>query len=312
MRSTVAIIGGNGFVGKNFTKYFLSKDYDVIILDHSVKEKVNLHENVKEYAVDIHHTKMLIDIIKNVDYVIWLVHASVPSTQDDSLVDDFTLNISPIIKFLEKSAALENLKKFIYISSGGTIYGDVSEHSPINEEYKHKPISNYGLSKSVAEKYIEYITRNKLFESIILRPSNIYGPFQNLVKPQGIIGYAFKAIKNNQTLDIYDGGKVVRDFIYVDDVAKAVEKCLSEELKSGNTQFFNVGSNEGFSILQILQKIEIITEKKLQINHKSSRSFDCEYNVLDTLKINKEKNWNKEIKIEEGLLKVWEWIKSEN
>jgi UDP-glucose 4-epimerase len=312
MKPTVVIIGGNGFVGKNFTSYFLNKGYKVIVADHSIKKLNPVNSDTEFIAVDIHHTKELLSTAEKADYVIWLVHASVPSTQDESLVDDFILNVSPIIKFLEKAGDLKKLKKFIYLSSGGTVYGNSEEHTPIKESHEQKPISNYGLSKSVAEKYIEYITNNKPFEAVVLRPSNVYGPFQNLVKPQGIIGFAFKAIKNNLTLDLYDEGKVIRDFIYVDDLASSVEKFLNTNIIAGNTSFYNVGSEEGISIKGILDNIEKITGEKLQLNHKTSRNFDCEYNVLDTSKLNQQTAWSKETTLDEGLINVWEWIKSDN
>lgn len=312
MKSTILIIGGNGFVGKNFASYFSEQNFRIIIADHSIRTTKTINPNIEPVTIDIHHTKELLEIAKNVDYVIWLVHASVPSTQDESMVDDFLLNVSPIIRFLEKANTLNNLKKFIYLSSGGTIYGNTLEHLPINEDFKQKPISNYGLSKSIAEKYIEYISQNKRFETIVLRPSNVYGPYQNLLKPQGIIGYAFKAVKDNHVLDLYDEGKVIRDFIYVDDLAAAVSKFLSSDIKLNHTSFYNVGSSEGFSIKQILDKIEKITGHKLNLNHKSSRSFDCTYNVLNISKINRDTNWYKQTNIDDGLLKVWEWIKSNN
>ncbi|WP_278381276.1 NAD-dependent epimerase/dehydratase family protein [Chryseobacterium arthrosphaerae] len=311
MKQTVVIVGGNGFVGKNFTSYFADKGYNVIVADHSIKKIDKVNSDIDFVAVDIHHTKELLNIAEKADYVIWLVHASVPSTQDESLVDDFSLNVSPIVKFLEKAGSFINLKKFIYLSSGGTVYGDTLNHEPIKETHQQNPISNYGLSKSIAEKYIEYITKGKPFETVVLRPSNVYGPYQNLVKPQGIIGYALKSIKNNTTLDLYDDGRVIRDFIYVEDLADAVGKFFTNDSKPGEVSFYNVGSNEGYSIKDILNKIEKITEKKLQLNHKSSRNFDCEYNVLDTSKLNKDKSWSKETSIEDGLAKVWDWINKE-
>lgn len=311
MKPTIAIIGGNGFIGKNFTSYFVAKGYQVTVLDSNIR-KSDSNINPAYISTDIHHTIETVEAVNNVDVVIWLVHASVPATKDDSLVEDFTLNIAPIIKFLEKTDQLDKLKRFIYISSGGTVYGSYSESKPISEKTIHLPISNYGLSKSVAEKYIEFITRNKNFESVILRPSNVYGPFQNLLKPQGVVGFAFSSVKNGSVLDLYDGGNVIRDFVYVDDVADAVEKIIVTVPDLGKTQFYNVGSNEGISIKEILEKIEEISNGKLQLKHKASRKFDCAYNVLDTSKLQIEKRWSKKTPLEKGLQKVWEWIKNES
>lgn len=307
---TISIIGGNGFIGKNLTKYFATNKYNVLVNDNNINISQENLRNVSFHFVDIHHTNELIEITTKADHIVWLAHASIPATTDESLVDDFSLNISPVIKFLEKSSKLF-YKKFIYFSSGGAIYGDVNGKSPVNENNLQKPVSDYGLSKSVVEKYIEYLTRKSNHESIILRPSNIYGPYQNMAKPQGIIGYAFKAIRDEIPLVLYNNGQMVRDFIFVEDVAKAVEKCICAPITKGKTNFYNVGSNEGFSIKQILEKVENITERKLKIDNKDSRNFDCEYNVLNVEKIKKTLNWSKETDLDTGLRKVWEWIQLE-
>lgn len=307
LKKTIAIIGGSGFIGKNFTKYFSDNNFDVVVIDRHFELKTAT-PGVIFTSVDIHHTQELTMAVERVDYVIWLVHASVPSTLDESLIDDFSLNISPLIKFLEKAESLPNMKKFIYLSSGGTVYGDVDANEPIGELHPQNPISNYGLSKSIAEKYIKYLTKNTGFESFILRPSNVFGMFQNLIKPQGIIGFAFKSLHDNKSLDLYDDGRVIRDFVYVMDVANATLKCIQLDLKSGNTTQYNVGSNEGLSIKDVLNKIEKICNKKLVLNHKTSRTFDCSFSVLDTTKINSDLNWKIETNIDEGLIKVWEWI----
>lgn len=311
MNFKVAVIGGNGFIGKNLSAYLSSKGYNVVIVDHS-SPKTPSSPNLQYFSADIHHTRELWEKIADVEYVIWLVHASVPSTEDDSLADDFLLNIAPIVKFLEKAGNSYQLKKFIYLSSGGTVYGDSLERNPFKEEHPQQPISNYGLSKSVAEKYINYLTRGKSFETVILRPSNVYGPFQNLIKPQGIIGFGFKAIKNNLALDLYDGGKVIRDFIYVDDLSDAVEKCLIAPIEAGSSTAYNLGSNEAVSIINILENIQSIAGKKLIINHQSSRNFDCQYSVLDSQKFTEKYNWKKTTDLYYGLRKVWDWIQNEN
>jgi UDP-glucose 4-epimerase len=309
MSSTIAIIGGNGFIGKNFSQYFSEKGYKVMVIDYNLATISNTDLNISFHEIEVRHTQELVTAIKNCDHVIWLVHASIPSTKDDSLADDFGINVFPIIKFLEKAKENPLLKKFIYLSSGGTVYGNSDKHVPIKENHAQTPISGYGLSKVIAEKYIEYLTKACNFESVILRPSNVFGENQNLVRPQGIIGYAFKAIKENHSLDLYNEGLVVRDFIYVRDVAIAVEKIILGKHEKGKVTCYNLGSNKGYSIKQILEKIEDITGKKLSLNHKSSRDFDCDYNVLDTSKISEELGWKIETELQQGLEKVWDWIR---
>lgn len=312
MPQKILIIGANGFIGKNLVKYFAHWNVDIVAVDQGFDKLDNTSKNVEYFAVNVHHTKELISVCDQVDYVIWLVHASIPSTQDESVADDFSINISSVIRFLEGMKHSKRLKKFIYLSSGGTVYGNVSSHTPINEQHRLNPISEYGLSKIIIENYISYLTKNNSFESVILRPSNVYGPYQNLVKAQGVIGFAFKAVLNNLVLDLYDGGRVIRDFVYVEDLARAIESFLCDETESGKTKIYNIGTGVGFSVKQIIEKIEKISGKKLIINNKTSRSFDCEYNVLDSSKLQKEKGWKAEVDIDSGLQKVWEWIETAN
>lgn len=311
MKQNIGIIGGSGFIGKNLTYFFIEEGYSVTVIGRNVYSKFK-NPSIIPIQVDVNNTEQLLKSVQSCEVIIWLVSASVPSTSSESLVDDFSVNINPLIKFLEGTNELPKFKKFIYLSSGGTIYGDFLENSPLDENSSKRPISAYGLSKIVAENYIKFLTNNSRIQSFILRPSNVYGPYQNLLKPQGIIGFAFKSIINNTSIDLYDEGRVTRDFIYVTDLARAVYSCVNSVYEESSTSIYNVGSQEGYTIREILDKIIIIAQKKIHTIPKSSRSFDCNYNVLKIEKIKKDFNWEPEIGIDEGLGKVWDWIKNEN
>ncbi len=308
MKPRIGIIGGAGFIGQNFTHYFLKRNYAVNIISRKIDARVIKHNHVKTFEIDIKDTKNLLKSIDGCDVAIWLVSSLVPSIHNESLVDDFQQNTNPLVKFLEKAKDIPRLKKFVYLSSGGTIYGDSINNEPLDENSHKRPISAYGLSKIVAENYIKFLTSQSKIESFILRPSNVYGKYQNLFKPQGIIGHAFRSIIKNESIDLYDEGKVTRDFIYVSDLAAAVSKCLESEQKEGITAVYNVGSQEGYTIKEILEKIVFISGMEIKTVPKSSREFDCNYNVLQIKKIDNDLGWHPTIGIDEGLKKVWTWI----
>ena len=269
------------------------------------------HPNIIGAEVNVENTATLFESLKQCETIIWLVSSLVPSVSNDSLVDDFDSNISPLIRFLELAKTSIFFKRFVYLSSGGTIYGDSLDNKPLDEDSSKKPISSYGLSKIVTENYIKFLTSTSHFQSFILRPSNVYGQFQNLIKPQGIIGYAFKSIINNTSIDLYDDGRVTRDFIHVNDLANAVHSCMESDFKESQTAVYNVGSQKGYTIKEILGKINATTQMQIHTVPKSSRSFDCNYNVLKIEKIKRDMNWEPKIEIEDGLNLVWEWIKNE-
>lgn len=308
MKKTIGIIGGSGFIGKNLTDFFLKLNYDIVVVSRTYSDLGKLAK-ITWIQADVSHTSKIIDGLKNCQTIIWLASSLVPSISNESLKDDYNLNVSPIIDFFENVNQLKELNKFIFLSSGGTIYGNTSENSPITEDHSKKPISSYGLTKIITENYIKFLTQKTGIQSFILRPSNVYGKYQNLSKPQGIIGFAFKAILQKTTLDLYDDGKVTRDFIFVTDLASAINKCINSELKPSTTSTYNIGSEIGYTIKEILNKIEIISQNSLAIIPKSSRNFDCNYNVLNIQKMKKNLDWEPKVSIDEGLENVWNWIK---
>lgn len=312
MNKSIALIGGGGFIGTNLTDFFIAQDYNVLVLGRNVIEDApRLTHKIKRRLLDVNKTLKLIEALQEYENVVWLVNDLVPSASMDSLVDDFTFNITPLINFLESANRLPNLKRFVFLSSGGTIYGDSYNRTFLKEDHLKTPMSAYGLSKMVAENYIDFITKRSSFESVILRPSNVYGNHQNLKKPQGIVGFAFNALINNRTIDLYAEGQVIRDFIHVLDLAEAVKCCVEKKHEIANVNIYNTGSQAGYSIRDILDIIERIAGEKIQTVAKPARTFDCDFNVLDINKIQSELGWQPKIKIEDGLTNVWRWVQSE-
>lgn len=312
MNKSIALIGGGGFIGTNLANFFVEEDYNVLVIGRSVIEDSPSNSNkIKKRLIDVNKTSKLIEALDEYENIVWLVNDLVPSASMDSLVDDFTFNVTPLINFLESVNRLENLKRFVFISSGGTIYGDSPNKTFLKENSNKNPISPYGLSKIIAENYVDFITKRSSFESIILRPSNVYGNHQNLKKPQGIVGYAFNALINNKTIDLYADGLVIRDFIHVLDLAEAIKCCIENKYEIAKVKTYNVGSQEGYTIREVLDLINEVSDGYIKTISKPSRIFDCEFNVLNIDKINSELGWEPKVKIKDGLEKVWQWVNSE-
>jgi len=314
MKKKCLIIGGSGFIGKNIARTLNNKNQKIKIIDKYIDNLIGDNFFLKNFEigqVDVNDTASLIRNLDNYENIIWLVHSTVPSNSMIDMSADLNANISPLVNFLSRIKDNPNIEKFIYFSSGGTVYGNPEFKNPINEDHSIEPISNYGLTKFVAEQYIRLILKNSNISSYILRPSNVYGPYQNLNKPQGIIGHAFKAAINEHPLFLYKNGEIIRDFVHVEDLANAVYKCINRANSSENMFIYNIGSGEPISMNELIQWINKITGKKISIINKPSRELDCEYNVLDCKEIKKDINWEAEVNIQEGLKSVWEWIQDE-
>ncbi len=305
----IAIIGGHGFIGKNFCDFFLTLGFNVTLVGRNSGKK-DFPATVNSVDAQVKDVAAIYGAVKDSSCVIWLASSLIPGTHEASLELDFDSNISPVIAYLQK-ADNSILKKFIYLSSGGTVYGNSSQPIPFHEDHDTNPISEYGLSKLVTENYIKFITQKSTFESYILRPSNVYGKYQNLNKPQGVIGFGFKSLINGSSIELYGEGKVIRDFVHVGDVARAVLKCIEAPQLPSKTHVYNVGNGRPFSIRDIIDKISNIAGMQVRTVSRPARSFDCDYNVLSITKIKNDLNWVPMMDIDEGLMDVWEWIKQQ-
>lgn len=304
----VSIVGGYGFIGQNLSEFLTKKKMEIKIIGNNSQNKDLSYTNATLIKANISETEKLANITENTD-VIWLATSLIPGNHDKSLNLEFENNIKPIIAYLEYLIKNDiKIGKFIFVSSGGTVYGETDEQKPLREECANKPISAYGLSKLITENYVAYLTKNSNFQSIILRPSNVYGKYQNLNKPQGIIGFALKAAKEKRKLKLINKGRVVRDFIFVDDLAEVIYQVIQKPQFVGKTEIYNVGSGKPFSISQIIDIVSTITNHTFDIQHEESRSFDCKYNVLDISKVTREFDWNPRTSISEGIDEVWKWM----
>ncbi len=308
-KKSIALVGGGGFIGTNLSDFFIKKGYNVLVIGRSLIES---HGNDSLYLrtklIDVNKTSILVNELFEYENIVWLVNGLVPSSSMDSLIDDFAFNTAPLINFLENANSLHNLKRFIFISSGGTIYGNSHDGKNFDEDSIKKPVSAYGLSKLISEDYVKFLTRKSTFQSFILRPSNVYGNHQNFKKPQGIIGYAFNAALNGTSIDVYGGGEVVRDFVHVLDLAEALNQCILSDFVKAEVEIYNIGSEEGYTIKKILALINEISGANTQYVYKPNRSFDCNYNVLNIQKIRNNLGWYPKIEIKDGLRSLWEWI----
>lgn len=308
------IIGGSGFIGRNLIEYLSNNNYLVKVIDRYTENINHLQfffPTLEIVNLDVNDTNQLIDHLGEIENIIWLIHTSVPSTSMKNIETDLTTNLIPLIKFLTRIVRSRNIEKFIYLSSGGTIYGNPLKHKPIKENQTKEPISSYGLTKFVAEEYINFMLLESNIHHIILRPSNVYGVFQNLNIPQGIIGHALYAAINNHPLTLFSNRTFIRDFIFVTDIADSIMKCLNYNDSKSLSDTFNVGSKKGYSIDQVIQKIEEISNIKLKIIEKPARSFDCTYNILDNTLICSKLGWSPCIDLDQGLNKVWNWMNKE-
>ena len=303
----ISILGAAGFIGTNLA-IELSKDHKLTLVDQSDEyfdhiRKLNL-QNIS-YKVADFSKETGYDFVAGSEIVYHLVSTNAPSTSNHEILEDISDNIAITIRILD-ACIRNNVKKIVFLSSGGTVYG-LESSCPLSEELPTNPISSYGVQKITIEKLLYLYHYLHGLDYRIIRLSNPYGPYQ---RPNGILGavttFTYKALKN-ETINIYGDGSVIRDFIYIDDAIRGIRNIVEGNAKD---KIFNLGSGMGTSIRQVLETVEEVLEKKLSVSYLPSRNVDIPVNYLNIERY--EKNYGKlcPIPLREGIIKTAEFMKS--
>ncbi|MBW1805311.1 MAG: GDP-mannose 4,6-dehydratase, partial [Deltaproteobacteria bacterium] len=237
---------------------------------------------------------------------------SVPASVDDPLFDA-DVNIKGLLNLLE-SAVRYGVKKCIFISSGGAIYGEASEY-PTSEGYAPRPLSPYAVSKLVSEYYLNYYKHQYGLDHTILRYANIYGPRQIPHGEAGVVAIFMTNLLNGVQSRLYhfpeeDKG-MVRDYCYVGDVVKANLKALT----TGKGDFFNIGTGRETKTLELymtiydaVREIRPETPGELAVlSRHSARPGDIASSCLIVEKARKFLEWIPETGLKEGVRSTLEW-----
>lgn len=304
--SNILVTGGTGFVGSHLVELLLQNGHQVTALTSSSSIHPNLQHlqsKIKMLYGDFGNRQLMVQSLQNVDIIIHIAWTTVPKTASENPSYDAQSNIIGGIHLLE--AAVEaKVKKVIFISTGGALYG-VPTYTPIDEEHPIRPISAYGISKMAFERYLHFFYQNKGLDYTIFRISNAYGTRQNITKNQGVVGIWLQKILKNEPIEIWGDGQVVRDYIYVSDIAQAIIQSLDYK---GNEHIFNLGSGLGYSLNEILEICNRISQKTANVQYLPARSFDVPVNILSINRIQKELNWTPVVSLEEGVQQTWEWV----
>lgn len=297
----ILILGGNGFIGRKLTEHLLVSN-EIIVFDKYIPKSTQRIPNVKYISGDFQNFNLLQEAINNVDVIYHLISATVPYTANQDPFKDFELNLISTVKFLHILQE-RSFKRLIYLSSGGTVYGD-PKYLPISESHPLNPKGFYGATKLAIENYVRLYAKKYGFEFIIARPSNPYGPGQKWKSNQGVITkFIYNNLTNNE-IELWGDGTEIRDYIYIDDLCSILAKLT--EGKCNET--YNIGSGSGTSLSEILEILPTVTGIQPIIRKKESLSFAVKEIVLDIKKIEKDYNFRPKIDINKGMLLQSEWL----
>ena len=239
----------------------------------------------------------------NYDAVFLLVNPSHPRSLRRE--EEFGYFLNSTIKLCE--ALKNNPTRLIFFSSGGSIYGNVSRESACEED-PLCPISSYGLQKKILETVLGFYREVHNVDSLVLRVSNPYGPYQNVQSGVGFISTLVHNTLNNKVTRIFGSGENIRDYIYIQDVVSVCQKSL---FYTGRSRIFNVGSGIGYSIQDVVNTLKNSFLMSPKIVYEVHNIQDVRRSVLNVHHTEKELVWSPQVSLKEGMRRTIEHFKSQ-
>ena len=303
----ILVTGGAGFIGSHIVDAYIEEGHEVIVVDDlSTGNQENLNPEARFYLLDIRSKEIekLIQLERPDVINHQAAQISVPlSTQDPAF--DAHVNVVGTINLL-KAGADYGIKRFLFASTGGAIYGD-TKGEIFSEDSPQRPESPYATSKLSAEKYIELISRGK-FSYAILRYANVYGPRQIPHGEAGVVAIFSLRLIAGKPITIYTYPDMergmVRDYVFVKDVAKA---NLLATFGDDNL-VVNISTGRGTDTLTLLETLMKVSGRKVKYDFGPPRPGDIRYSILSYERARKSLGWTPEFSLEEGLKKTYNYF----
>jgi UDP-glucose 4-epimerase len=300
-KPSCVVFGGGGFMGTNLCRRLLASGHHVRGFDRHCRFPDDLR-GIEWHHGDFTDPVMVATAIRDIDIVFHLVHSAVPSAANLATSADVEQNVIPSLKLLDLCRDL-GVKRVIFASSGGTIYG-CPQQIPTPETAPTEPICAYGISKLAIEKYLRLYEHLYALDFSVLRIANPFGPFQTASKGQGFVAAAISAGLADQPIDIWGDGSVTRDFIFIDDVMDAFEAAMRD---LSEHRIFNIGTGRSRSLHHVIAATERLLGTKLRINWRPGRSIDTPVSVLAIDRARSALQWEPKIPFETGLAETIAW-----
>ncbi len=297
----IIVTGGAGFIGSHVVEAYVAAGHQVIVVDNlSSGKRDQINPAARLVEMDI-NSPDVIKLFKAERPDVINHHAANPSVSLSMRRPGFdaTQNILGTINLIE-AARQAQVGKFIYISSGGAMYGN-PERLPVDEEHPANPVSAYALSKHTGERYVRLYGAEHGLTWTCLRYANVYGPRQDPFGEAGVISIFCQNLADGVAPEVHWDGEQTRDFVYVGDCARANVLALD----GGDGQAYNVGTGLGTSINLLFRTLAEISGVALEPRRGPRRPGDARHSYLDCQKIELDLGWQPEVSLRHGLERTW-------
>lgn len=309
----VLVTGGAGFIGSHVCEAYLADGWDVTALDNLSSGKLeNLHPDVRFVEMDIRDPGVT-DLFRTSGFDVVNHHAAQIDVRTSVAKPryDASINIDGLLNLLE--SALEcGLQRFVFISSGGVVYGEPTD-LPVPRSAPKQPLSPYGVSKLTSEFYLQAFRKLSGLEYAALRYSNVYGPRQDPHGEAGVVAIFSQRIRDGEELVIFGDGEQTRDYVFVKDVAAANLLATKADLPDPDgldDVAFNVGTGIETSVNELANTLIKIGGRDIPVRHVEARTGELLRNALDCSET-QALGWQPADSLESGLRETYEFIAGE-
>ena len=313
MSNRVLVTGGAGFIGSHVAEAYLAQGREVTVLDNlSHGRRENVPAGAEFVELDIRDPAAG-ELIRERRFELVSHHAAQMdvrvSVQDPRF--DASVNIDGLLNLLEAARAA-GTRRFIYVSSGGVVYGE-PEVRPTPETAPKAPESPYGVSKLAGEHYLYYYHRIHGLEYAALRYSNVYGPRQDPHGEAGVVAIFSTRLLEEQPLTVFGTGEQTRDYVYVGDVVAAnllLSDATLPPAESLDDRGFNVGTSRETSVLALAETLMRAAGSTMPIQQAPARPGELKHSSLDIARL-RALGWEPRMDLEEGLAETFAWIRAD-
>ncbi|HKK54061.1 MAG TPA: NAD-dependent epimerase/dehydratase family protein [Patescibacteria group bacterium] len=304
----ILITGGAGFIGSTLADKLIEAGHEVIIVDNLFSgKKYYIPSQAKFYRLDIVKDDLSAVFEKEKPQYVFHLAAQIDvrkAVQDPNF--DVNVNILGGLNVL-RNVYKYKVKKIIFSSTGGAVYGEANT-IPTPEDYPAIPLSPYGIDKLCFENYLKYYHQIFKQEYTTLRFANVYGPRQYKGGEAGVVAIFCSQIAQNLSLTLNGDGSQTRDFVYVDDVVRALINAMTVNYNGE----INIGSNIESKVKDIIKYIEDYTEKNCLVEKRPAVKGEQQRSFLDSSLAKKVLDWKAEVSLEEGIKATYKWTLDNN
>lgn len=276
----VVVLGADGFIGSHLCDALLGRGLSVRAFDRfpgGVARFTETRDGLELLAGDFLKPEDLAEAVDGVPFVVHLVSTTTPASSSANPIFDVDTNVRGTVAMLE-TCVTAGVERVMFASTGGAIYGRDLDR-PLREDDMVAPISPYAVGKLAIEGYLRYFRHSRGLDSVTLRISNPYGERQSPLGAQGAIPIFLRLMMEGSPITVFGDGSMVRDYIYVHDLARIMAEMLDRPLRH---RLYNIGSGTGMSVTELIAMLERATGMEAIVGHLPYRPTDVHRVVLDT------------------------------